>query len=263
MEIMKNLTGFCQKTIQQAQKLVDDIPHGRKLALCLGGLACFLIGVAVGRGCSSSKHSQSFMEKPAINVEHAMDSLMNILPKGSQVVARFNDDRHALYYLNSGHLMKFNAKMKMLEEVELDRLDPELEIYYDEMADEQGILSAQLSDDKRFIILKVVSAPAGQNDKEAKKATYQLDTETMRIEPYSEKKKAEVAPAAPVQQRVAAPKEEKPEEMPTDVLYEGPAGEAPPSTGSTPPPPPPPPAGQGHGVEETLIAPPPPPPAAE
>ena len=256
-----------KKTMLQVKQLVDDVPYGRKLLICLGGVACFLIGVAVGRGCSSSHRSGSFVESPSINVEQAMDSLMNILPKGSQVVARFKDDRHALYYLNSGHLMKFNAKMKMLEEVELDRLDPELQVYYDEMADEQGILSAQLDDDKRFIILRVVTEPAESPDKEAKKALYALDTETMRIQPYSEKKKAVEAPAPVVQQRPSAPKEEKPEEMPTDVLYEGPAGETPPEAGSTgstpPPPPPPPPASQGHGVEETLIAPPPPPPPAE
>lgn len=63
-------------------------------------------------GGSGQRHTSNLKPK------EAMDSLETMLPKGSQVVARYPDDeRLCLYYMNSGVLYRFDGVTKNLEEI--------------------------------------------------------------------------------------------------------------------------------------------------
>jgi len=262
---MEKFTDVYQRFSQTTRQFTEKTPHGKKIVQGIVALLIFLFGVLVGRGCSggSNNHNEYADGTNSLGINEAMDSLVSILPKGSQVVARFNDDRHALYYLNSGHLMKFNAKMKMLEEVELKRLDPELEVFYDDMQEEQGIIKATLTDDKRYLLLTIVTAPAKEKDKEPKTAVYRLDTETMRLELNVDKPNKPES-TTPINYKPVVKQEVEEEHQPTDVLYEGPTAAesaepaaATPATTEKPAEKPAAPVQQSHGVEETIIAPPP------
>ena len=71
--------------------------------------------------CSSKKDNAPAKELTTYEV---FDSLSNMLPKGSIVVARFPDaERHCMYYLNSGILYYFDGKQKNLEEVLISGVD--------------------------------------------------------------------------------------------------------------------------------------------
>lgn len=71
--------------------------------------------------CSQKKKSAS---KENLTTYEVFDSLSNMLPKGSIVIARFPDEeRHCMYYLNSGILYYFDGKQKNLEEVLISGVD--------------------------------------------------------------------------------------------------------------------------------------------
>lgn len=71
--------------------------------------------------CSQKKESAS---KENLTTYEVFDSLSNMLPKGSIVIARFPDEeRHCMYYLNSGILYYFDGKQKNLEEVLISGVD--------------------------------------------------------------------------------------------------------------------------------------------
>ena len=90
---------------QQIRQFLDKYPQVKYVAV---GLIAFLCGLLVGR-CGSGNHSLTYHK---LSVNEVLDSFVTVMPQGSQMVARFTDDRHALYYLNSGHLMKLNAAFK-------------------------------------------------------------------------------------------------------------------------------------------------------
>ena len=173
-------------TIKQLiRQCLDKYPQVKYIVVALVG---FLFGLLVGR-CSSGNHSFSY-HKLALN--EVLDSFVAVMPQGSQMVARFTDDRHSLFYLNSGHLMKFNAASKMLEEVDLTQLNSEVQVYFDDREDLQGIQQAQLTPDEESIILSVVTTKPSNKDEEVPLKRYRLNTKTMNLfemEPEPVKKK--------------------------------------------------------------------------
>lgn len=174
-------------TIKQLiRQCLDKYPQVKYIVVALVG---FILGLPVGR-CSSGNHSFSY-HKLALN--EVLDSFVAVMPQGSQMVARFTDDRHSLFYLNSGHLMKFNAASKMLEEVDLTQLNSEVQVYFDDREDMQGIQQAQLTPDEESIILSVVTTKPSNKDEEVPLKRYRLNTKTMNLfemEPEPVKKKA-------------------------------------------------------------------------
>ena len=170
---------------QQIRQYLDKYPQVKYVAV---GLVAFLCGILVGR-CGSGNHSLTYHK---LQVNEVLDSFVTVMPQGSQMVARFTDDRHALYYLNSGHLMKFNAASKMLEEVDLTQLNSEVSVFFDDREDVQGIQQAQLSPDEESIILSVVTAKPSSKDEEVPLKRYRLNTKSMNLfemEPEPVKKK--------------------------------------------------------------------------
>lgn len=126
-----------------------------------------------------SRSTPMFGEKKLATSE-VLDSFAAVIPEGSSVVARFSDSRHALYYLNSGHLMKFNAETKMLDEVDLTLLNGDAIVYYNDREMVQGILDATLSGDEKDILLTVV-AERPQTGEAPKTMRYRLNTESMNL----------------------------------------------------------------------------------
>ena len=170
---------------QQIRQYLGKYPQVKYVAV---GLVAFLCGILVGR-CGSGNHSLTYHK---LQVNEVLDSFVTVMPQGSQMVARFTDDRHALYYLNSGHLMKFNAASKMLEEVDLTQLNSEVSVFFDDREDVQGIQQAQLSPDEESIILSVVTAKPSSKDEEVPLKRYRLNTKSMNLfemEPEPVKKK--------------------------------------------------------------------------
>ena len=223
---------------QQIRHCLDKYPQTKSIVVAL---VSFLLGLLVGR-CSSGNHSYTY-HKLALN--EVLDSFVAVMPQGSQMVARFTDDRHSLFYLNSGHLMKFNAASKMLEEVDLTQLNSEVQVYFDDREDLQGIQQAQLTPDEESIILSVVTTKPSNKDEEVPLKRYRLNTKTMNLfemEPEPVKKKAV---------RRDTTKVETPQDQPT--VEEQPAVEEPkviPETPAEPSQKEPPPAGT-----ETVIVP--------
>lgn len=223
---------------QQIRHCLDKYPQTKYIVVAL---VSFLLGLLVGR-CSSGNHSYTY-HKLALN--EVLDSFVAVMPQGSQMVARFTDDRHSLFYLNSGHLMKFNAASKMLEEVDLTQLNSEVQVYFDDREDLQGIQQAQLTPDEESIILSVVTTKPSNKDEEVPLKRYRLNTKTMNLfemEPEPVKKKAV---------RRDTTKVETPQDQPT--VEEQPAVEEPkviPETPAEPSQKEPPPAGT-----ETVIVP--------
>ena len=72
----------------------------------------------------SCKQNKENAQTKELTTYEVFDSLSNMLPKGSIVVARFPDEeRHCMYYLNSGILYYFDGKQKNLEEVMISGVD--------------------------------------------------------------------------------------------------------------------------------------------
>ena len=91
--------------------------------------------------CSQNKENAPGKELTTYEV---FDSLSNMLPKGSIVVARFPDEeRHCMYYLNSGILYYFDGKQKNLEEVLISGVD------------NGSVESALLDKEEKFISIEV------------------------------------------------------------------------------------------------------------
>ncbi len=171
---------------QQIRQCLEKYPLTKYFVVAL---VAFLLGLLVGR-CSTGSRSYSY-HKLALN--EVLDSFVSVMPQGSQMIARFTDDRHSLFYLNSGHLMKFNAASKMLEEVDLTQLNSEVQVFFDDREDVQGIQQALLTPDEESIILSVVTTKPSNKDEEVPLKRYRLNTKTMNLfemEPEPVKKKA-------------------------------------------------------------------------
>ena len=201
--------------IKKLQDLLKQI-NKKHLIAAAAAVVIFILGFI--SGCSCSGRGGAFGGK-SLGVSEALDSFAQVIPEGSQIVARFTDNRHSLFYLNSGRLMRFNAKSKMLEEVIPYEINKEARVYYNEKDDVQGILSAQLSDDEQFIIITAVTDKKEDDDEEVATATYKLNTSSMNLLPFTPppakaapvKKDSVRRSAAPVKQQQAIPMEDLPE----------------------------------------------------
>lgn len=183
-----------------------DVAQRNKKYLISGAIGIVIIIVALL--LVFSRPAQMFGEKKLATSE-VLDSFAAVIPEGSNVVARFSDNRHALYYLNSGHLMKFNAETKMLDEVDLTLLNGDAIVYYNDREMVQGILDATLSTDEKDIVLTVV-AERPQAGQAPKTMRYRLNTESMNLHelgPVVTKPQAEKADSVKRYRKKAEPTE--------------------------------------------------------
>ena len=144
----------------------------------LAAIVAFFVGLMWGSNVTSPKRMAYYQK---LGITEVLDSFTAVMPEGAQVIARFNDDRHSLYYLKSGHLMRFNAVSKMLDEVEPQKLNANINIYYDDNDDQSGIITAKLSKDEKFILMTAVTQMRTKSDEPLKTANYQLNTESLNL----------------------------------------------------------------------------------
>ena len=144
----------------------------------VAAIVAFFIGLLWGSHVTSPKRLAYYQK---LGITEVLDSFTAVMPEGASVIARFNDDRHSLYYLKSGHLMRFNAVSKMLEEVDPQKLNANINIYYDDNDDESGIITAKLSKDEKFILMTAVTQMRTKSDEPLKTANYQLNTESLNL----------------------------------------------------------------------------------
>lgn len=145
----------------------------------------FVIGLIIG--CESGSGPKHRFLQQDLGITETIDSFIAVIPEGSHVIARFNDERHSLYYLKDGHLMRFNAQSKMLEEVTPENTNANLEIYYSDNDEKSGIIAAQLSKDEKFILFTAVIRRRSQEDEPLKTQNYQLNTESLNMLAYDGK----------------------------------------------------------------------------
>lgn len=173
---------------QQIRQYLDRYPKAKYFLVAIMGIFIFILGFICGC-CSSGTRSYTYTK---LSLNEVLDSFASVIPQGSQTVARFTDDRHALYYLNSGHLMKFNAASKMLDEIILTELNGEAQVYFNDREDVQGIQKAELTKDEESIILTVVTSKPSVKDETIPLKRYRLNTKSMNLfemEPEPVKKK--------------------------------------------------------------------------
>lgn len=144
----------------------------------IAAIVAFFIGLMVGSNVTSPKRLAYYQK---LGITEVLDSFTAVMPEGAQVIARFNDDRHSLYYLKSGHLMRFDAVSKMLDEVEPQKLNANINIYYDDNDDQSGIIMAKLSKDEKYILMTAVTQMRTKSDEPLKTANYQLNTESLNL----------------------------------------------------------------------------------
>lgn len=145
----------------------------------------FAFGLIIG--CENSQGPKFRFFSQDLGTTEVIDSFIAVMPEGANVIARFNDERHSLYYLKSGHLMRFNAQSKMLEEVTPETSNANLEIYYDDMDDQSGIIAAKLSKDEKFILFTAVTRRKNSEDEKLQTMNYQLNTESLNMLTYDGK----------------------------------------------------------------------------
>jgi|GEM_PF-1632325 len=119
------------------KKVGTEVKQSKKIfypIIVLVALAMIIMG---WYACSSSKNNSG---EALTDDREVLDSLSTMLPKGSEVVARFPDDeRHCMYYLNSGVLYYFDSHLKNLEEVNVSGIPS------------GNIVSARLTIDEKYI----------------------------------------------------------------------------------------------------------------
>lgn len=136
--------------------------------------------------------------KKSLGVDEAFDSVVAILPKKSQIVARYPDEtRHSLYYLNSGVMYCFDGKSKLLEQVTINNVPDAV------------IEKAELSADEQYITLWVT---AGEQ-----KMLFRLNSMNGNIVDISDQRPAEKDNMKPDEPLPAIPVVTKKEEPATTV----------------------------------------------
>ena len=183
-------TGFSPKPVNPLAAKMADVNglfkvvfknHKRTSIICGAIIAvCILAGGIAG--CLSKKPILGFQQ--ALGVTEVIDSFAAVMPQGSKVIARFNDDRHCIYYLCGGHLMKFNAVSKMLDEVDPREMDADATVYYNDRDDISGIIDAELDSEEKFIIIKAVSMRTGKGEEDYETVGYKLNTHSLNLLPY-------------------------------------------------------------------------------
>ena len=184
-------TGFEPKK-SLTQKLTSQLKNknNRILYYVLAAVATVAVLARIVVGCWNKRPIIGYGEK--LGVSEVIDSFVTVMPQGSRVIGRFNDDRHCIYYLNSGHLMKFNAVSKMLDEVNPADLMEDVTVYYNDRDSVSGVVEAELTEDEKFIVMRVVTERNERNPEMTQYASFKLNTESMNLLPYkwTPKKKA-------------------------------------------------------------------------
>ena len=153
-EKLRPITDKLKPLAQKAKPYTDKIgsyfqrfsPEALKYIIwAVIAVVSFSFGLIIG--CENSQGPKFRFFSQDLGTTEVIDSFIAVMPEGANVIARFNDERHSLYYLKSGHLMRFNAQSKMLEEVTPETSNANMEIYYDDMdelrSDIHGMLLVQ------------------------------------------------------------------------------------------------------------------------
>lgn len=156
--------------------------QGKRRLIAIGSLvgACLLVIILIVSlvKCSSG----SLGDGKSLPVSEALDSLEQRLPKGTGFIVKFPDERrHCLFYLNGGHLYKFDGKTKMLDEVTFSSLTDDAAIYYNDDDLNAGIREAVLSPDKEYIMLTATTTPT-DNEGKTRQGLYRMNTSNLTIE---------------------------------------------------------------------------------
>lgn len=122
--------------------------HNRRLVYTLVAIIVLVVGLLCYEACSHSGRQQTYTQ---LSTRDVLDSLEQMLPTGSLVIARYPDEgRHCLYYLNSGVMYYFDAKGKNLEEVAIEGFPS------------GSIVEAKLSKDEKYILLSLLDGDRGK-----------------------------------------------------------------------------------------------------
>lgn len=115
---------------------------------------------------------QNARQSPIAEVIDSMASEVNT----ENIVARFPDkERHCLYYLDEGHLYKFDALDRKIQDINPRKLNKEALVNYD--AD--GIVKATLSPDEKYII--IIATIDNSDEDNVKSGLYRLNTQSMNL----------------------------------------------------------------------------------
>lgn len=176
-------TGFEPKK-PLSEKLAPKMTstNKRMLYYVLAGVATVAVLTGVAVGCLNRKPIIGSGRQ--LGVTEVIDSFVSVMPQGSKVIARFNDDRHSIYYLNSGHLMKFNAVSKMLEEVNPSTMVDDVTVYYNDRDSVSGVVEAELTEDEKYIVMRVVTERNERMPEMTQYGSFGLNTESMNLLPY-------------------------------------------------------------------------------
>ena len=162
------------------RQIINSLKEQRLWILATAVALCLIIAILT---VSLSKCSSggSYDEK-SLAVAEALDSMEQRLPGGTGFVVKFPcERRHCLFYLNGGHLYKFDGITKRLDEVVFAGLTEETAIYYNDDDLNAGIREAVLSPDKEYIMLTAAVSPTGADGK-AMQGLYKMNTVNLTID---------------------------------------------------------------------------------
>lgn len=132
-----------------------------------------------------------------LGVDESFDSVVAILPKKSQIIARYPDEaRHNMYYLNSGTMYCFDGKTKLMEQVVINNVP------------DAYIEKTELSEDEQYITLWVT---AGE-----KKMLFRLNSMNGNIVDISEQRPADKDEIKTDEQQTVTPSVKKEEPAATE-----------------------------------------------
>lgn len=162
------------------RQIINSLKEQRLWIIATAVALCLIIAILT---VSLSKCSSggSYDEK-SLAVAEALDSMEQRLPGGTGFVVKFPcERRHCLFYLNGGHLYKFDGITKRLDEVVFTGLTEETAIYYNDDDLNAGIREAVLSPDKEYIMLTAAVSPTGADGK-AMQGLYKMNTVNLTID---------------------------------------------------------------------------------
>lgn len=130
-----------RENIDESVKRMGKGMQGKKFLFPALALVLLLLAGILYFSCSGEK---KFGSSDTLTTYEVFDSLTTILPKGSEVIARFPDkERHCMYYQNSGMLYYFDGKQKNLEEVTISGIP------------NGNIVSSRLDAEEKYIMIVV------------------------------------------------------------------------------------------------------------
>lgn len=122
--------------------------------VCVAVLLFFLL--------KDNKSATATEEKPT-GMEAVLDSVINKLPEGIQIVGTFPDDRASLFYIKDKQLFKYDANSDSEEEIKLN------------MEPTEVITFAGLDPDKKTILIKT------EDEQMKPYAEYRIDTYSSQV----------------------------------------------------------------------------------